>query len=664
MRRFDHYMKFSVLMIAVVAVVSACHQSSQTKSSHDKVDSLFDAVMRVRNYDRLLTLADSLESAEAVSAIEANFRRGYAYHKKKQYGSAELYYHMVQTATPKNTDEKHTWLLNAGYFADMLYIKHDYEGALRISVPVVHEMEEKGDVYSDAMILLLSSIGRCQMKLGRMKDASATFMKDYQYNLQNIETDTTGVALKNALIHTGNVIIRYLNARMIPDALPWIDRTEALLNQYADHPSANPSFIEEYRARLNIYRAYVLEKKDQHEAAAEAYQAFMTSDYAKSDDGRVDACEYLIAARRYQEAADNLKDIDRMMDKWGYKLSLDNIQGYLLPKYVSNVGAGRRDSANAVAAQICGALDSALVWQKNDDAAELAAIYDTQQKEMKIAQQEKDLAVQKLMTMAIVLGLTIVFFIIYALYRMNTIRRLAEKNAQLKIANTRAEESSKMKTNFIQQISHEFRTPLNILNGFTQILTAPDMELQKEEKADIQQRISESAERITSLVNTMLELSEANSQQVIERNDDVLALMIANQAASNASILQDTLFKFDIHADAQAEAVTLHTNQQSATRALTLLLDNARKFTKEGEVRLMIQKQAEIIDFIVEDTGIGIPAQEAEHIFEEFVQLDSYYDGTGIGLTVARSIARRLGGDIVLDTSYTGGARFIMTLPV
>ena len=67
--------------------------------------------------------------------------------------------------------------------------------------------------------------------------------------------------------------------------------------------------------------------------------------------------------------------------------------------------------------------------------------------------------------------------------------------------------------------------------------------------------------------------------------------------------------------------------------------------------------------FTVEDTGIGIPAEEAEHIFEEFVQLNVYYDGTGIGLTVARSLARRLGGDVVLDTQYTGGARFIMTLP-
>ena len=67
--------------------------------------------------------------------------------------------------------------------------------------------------------------------------------------------------------------------------------------------------------------------------------------------------------------------------------------------------------------------------------------------------------------------------------------------------------------------------------------------------------------------------------------------------------------------------------------------------------------------FIVEDNGIGIPTAEAEHIFEEFVQLNDYYDGTGIGLTVARSLVRRLGGNILLDISYTQGARFVMSLP-
>ena len=262
----------------------------------------------------------------------------------------------------------------------------------------------------------------------------------------------------------------------------------------------------------------------------------------------------------------------------------------------------------------------------------------------------------------LIIGLLLLVLLLFMYFRHRAAKRLAQKNQELMIATARAEESSKMKTNFIQQISHEFRTPLNILNGFTQILTAPNMVLQEEEKADIQKRISESTERITGLVNKMLELSDANSQQVIQRNDDIAALTIAKQAAEHTGIQQDTHIKFLLQAGDQAETL-IHTNQRSATRALTLLLDNARKFTKEGEVRLAIRQLPEAVSFIVEDTGICIPPKEAEHIFDEFVQLDEYYDGTGIGLTVARSIARRLGGDIVLDTSYTGGARFVMSLP-
>ena len=242
---------------------------------------------------------------------------------------------------------------------------------------------------------------------------------------------------------------------------------------------------------------------------------------------------------------------------------------------------------------------------------------------------------------------------------------LKDKNRQLTIANTRAEESSRMKTDFIHQISHEIRTPLNILSGFTQVITTEDMTLDDATRKDISQRITENTNRITELVNKMLELSEASSHSVIARNDDVLAIQIATQAADEAQLSEAPHVTFDMQVTPEVETVMLHTDQHYAIRALTLLLDNARKFTKDGKILLSVDTQPQrSVRFTVEDTGIGIPLDEAQHIFEEFVQLDENYDGTGIGLTVARSIARRLDGDIILDTSYTGGARFIMTLPL
>ncbi len=239
-----------------------------------------------------------------------------------------------------------------------------------------------------------------------------------------------------------------------------------------------------------------------------------------------------------------------------------------------------------------------------------------------------------------------------------------------------AMESSRMKTDFIQQISHEIRTPLNILSGFTQVLTS-GMELDEATQQEVTKGIVDNTERITSLVNKMLELAESGSDTPLERNDQALAIQIAAQAAEDSGITQATHLDFDLDIAPEAETVVLTTALVPATRVLTLLLDNAMKFTHPAEAAggvsavkekahavLRVTIDDGLVVFTVEDTGIGVPLEESEHIFEEFVQLDKYYDGTGIGLTVARSLAQRLGGDISLDTSYSPGARFVYSLPL
>ena len=263
------------------------------------------------------------------------------------------------------------------------------------------------------------------------------------------------------------------------------------------------------------------------------------------------------------------------------------------------------------------------------------------------------------------LAIVVVIALLLTMYlRHKAASKLRQEHERLKVANARAEESSKMKTNFIQQISHEIRTPLNVLSGFTQVVTDPGVVLDETTKKDINKRIIESTDRITGLVNKMLELSDANSRTIIESNDEATAEQIASLAVEDARMSQARHIAFEVQMDAEAKSLMLHTNLRQAVRALTLILDNARKFTKEGRVCLRLEKVGHKIRFIVEDTGVGVPVADAERIFGEFVQLDAYYEGTGIGLTVARSIARRLGGDIVLDTSYQPGARFVMTLPI
>ena len=287
--------------------------------------------------------------------------------------------------------------------------------------------------------------------------------------------------------------------------------------------------------------------------------------------------------------------------------------------------------------------------------------------------------------------LTFLFLVIFSINRYRLSKRLqqahdklqeaylglAEKNVQLKIANERAEESTRMKSNFIKQISHEIRTPLNILSGFTQLITTTTVRLSDKDRLEAGEEIMKSTYRITGLVNKMLELSDINSQVVLERNDTVTPLEIANQAISASGINDARHLVFTLQT-LEGSLTPFKTDQRAAARILELLLDNAIKFTRPAEayltqvdssakkqsVKLTINNSKDTVRFIVDDTGIGIPPKEAEHIFDEFVQLDEYYNGTGVGLTVARSLARRLGGDIWLDTSHTACTRFIIKLPV
>ena len=295
------------------------------------------------------------------------------------------------------------------------------------------------------------------------------------------------------------------------------------------------------------------------------------------------------------------------------------------------------------------------------------------------------------MRYAIAFGVLIVLALtLFLIFRWRESRKLteknlelAEKNAELKKASKLAEESSRMKTEFIKNISHEIRTPLNILNGFTQVFTMSEAHLTEEEKTEMRERVAENSKRITELVNKMLELSDASSHSVIDCQESVLLSEIAAEAAVVTGIANRPGLSYKMEWSADAEGASLQTNRQYAVRALTQLLDNSIKFqelpnnlseacgnlqnvNKQNMVtlRVTINKMMDCANFEVEDTGIGIPPHEAEHIFEEFVQLNSFYDGTGIGLTVARNIARRLGGDVILDTTYSNGARFVMTLPL
>ena len=666
-----------ILLVALTAVLFMSCKEHHVTHHHVAVDSLINIAYQTRNYDSILSLADLHQQEGTLSSIEACYWRGYAYSRLRKIRMAEIEWKKAVAHTIETDEDLVFYAQSANRLAGLLYLKAEYGQVIKVALPAIQLLKEKDYTTNNDYFNLLTFMGCCELKLDHASGAAHNFsqvLKGYQQITQaNHHIDS----YTSSIVGLVTIVDAYIQTEHYSEALEWIDYLDSMLQECRQLPGVRELYVDKQWARICLYRASALEGLGKKAEAAKAYQAALKTQYAKTGDGKVEASSYLMTAHRWNEAADNLQVLAAQLATYDFRMTQETIHTYLLPKYFANVKANRLDSAIAVGTWICQALDSAIVWQKHDDAGELATIYETQQKENELMEQRSNLSDMRLLTVYITLVLVILGFGLFIFFRHRAAVRLEKAYYDLERANMRAEESSRMKSDFIQQISHEIRTPLNILSGYTQLLAMPDMTYDKATLDNIKEQITENTDRITNLVNKMLELSEAKNRSDIECNDDVTPLQIAVEAIGISGVDNASHLTFSMIASPECEEVHVQTNLQAAARALSQVLDNARKFTIPSESRqhekptdhqqkvvLRISVSSSRLFFSVEDTGIGIPHKEAERIFDEFVQLDEFYEGTGIGLTVARSLARRIGGDIMLDTAYIGGSRFVLTLPV
>ena len=220
-----------------------------------------------------------------------------------------------------------------------------------------------------------------------------------------------------------------------------------------------------------------------------------------------------------------------------------------------------------------------------------------------------------------------------------------------------------MKTAFVQHISHEIRTPLNIITGFAQVVSNPEYEVSEEDRNSMLSDISHNSNEITNLVNGLLELSESESQSHYAKNDDVDIVAICRSVMAESESENPSHLKLSVE-NTLPNGFTLKSNADAIHKILARLMSNALKFTEQGSVKIKLRVESSELKIAVEDTGIGIPPEHWEKIFERFYKVDTFKQGIGLGLTVARRTAELLDGTLTLDSTYTTGARFVLTLPL
>lgn len=266
-----------------------------------------------------------------------------------------------------------------------------------------------------------------------------------------------------------------------------------------------------------------------------------------------------------------------------------------------------------------------------------------------------------------VLIVLIVGLVLMILYIRNLKRREAKDAAmidELRRANEHARLADESKTRFIQNMTHEIRTPLNAIVGFSQLLSLPDGTFPPEEKEEFSSHIINNTKMLTMLLDDILNTSAMDSGKYSIVVEDCDCNFVCHEAISSSEHRLQPGVQLNFIPGADSPYV-FRTDPRRVQQILINLLTNACKHTASGEIRVgySLTEHPGEVTFYVEDTGPGVPADQAERIFERFTKLDEFVQGTGLGLSICREIADKMGGRVFLDTSYTGGARFVFVLP-
>ena len=522
-----------------------------------------------------------------------------------------------------------------------------FRGEIRMAIAQSDQMYSKARAlaYPFGNALALNAMGEVYSYTGRLREAGAAYEEslrlldgmdgedvhirmllveliDYNLRIRNVNGASRYLARLN-LYPEDRLSPLELAMRHISNASCQLFKGDlkAASHRLVQIGQLEAQLIPEIRQYLLIIDARYLVATGEHEAALTAYNDFLQTEYARIN--------HNIYKEALLEKADLLVKMGNKEEAYG---QYDKVFSYIKTSFEKNY------------------------------PKEIDRLCTRFQADQLAYQNERDRIVSMRFYLAGII-VSVLFLIFLLVLGWKKIFRLKHSQMRQEAMKEKAVQAIQRKNMFLSNMSHEVRTPLNAIVGFSAVLTDEDESFDDESRREFSEIIKVNSFQLLKLINDILDFSDFENDNITFNIRTHDAVKLCNEVVE--TVMASRKLEVEMRFDTDLSVLMLDTDDARLRQVLINLLVNAAKFTEQGSIVLELKMaDADTALFSVTDTGCGIPPEKQHLIFERFEKLNDFVQGSGLGLSICQLIVKYMNGKLWVDSGYTRGARFCFTHPL
>lgn len=522
-----------------------------------------------------------------------------------------------------------------------------FRGEIRMAIAQSDQMYSKARAltYPFGNALALNAMGEVYSYTGRLREAGAAYEESLRL-LDGMDGEDVHIRMLLVELIDYNLRIRNVNGasrylarlnlypedRLSPLELAMRHISNASCQLFKGDLKAashclvqigqlETQLIPEIRQYLLIMDARYLVATGEHEAALTAYNDFLQTEYARIN--------HNIYKEALLEKADLLVKMGNKEEAYG---QYDKVFSYIKTSFEKNY------------------------------PKEIDRLCTRFQADQLAYQNERDRIVSMRFYLAGII-VSVLFLIFLLVLGWKKIFRLKHSQMRQEAMKEKAVQAIQRKNMFLSNMSHEVRTPLNAIVGFSAVLTDEDESFDDESRREFSEIIKVNSFQLLKLINDILDFSDFENDNITFNIRTHDAVKLCNEVVE--TVMASRKLEVEMRFDTDLSVLMLDTDDARLRQVLINLLVNAAKFTEQGSIVLELKMaDADTALFSVTDTGCGIPPEKQHLIFERFEKLNDFVQGSGLGLSICQLIVKYMNGKLWVDSGYTRGARFCFTHPL